>query len=86
MAVAWSTFNKRMVVFGDEKGEVTCWNYIENRIASFKAEKAAAFTIEFSNIEESVVAVGYVNVAQKLLRGHLEIKLKFISMCIFYPD
>jgi len=45
---------------GDDKGEVICWNYIDSRIASFKGEKSPVLTAEFSNTEDSIVAVGFV--------------------------
>lgn len=49
-----------LIVFGDDKGEVTCWN-CDNRIASFKGEKSPVLTTEFSNLEEFTLAVGFVS-------------------------
>lgn len=59
-AVTWSPLNNKLIVLGDDKGEVICWNYIDSRIASFKGEKSPVLTAEFSNIEDSIVAVGFV--------------------------
>ncbi|XP_076070667.1 gem-associated protein 5-like isoform X2 [Mytilus galloprovincialis] len=58
-ALTWSASNHMLIVFGDDKGEVTCWNFCDNRIASFKGEKSPVLTTEFSNLEEFTLAVGY---------------------------
>ena len=56
--VAWSSENSSMVISGDEKGQLVCFQYQENRTVCYHPESAAIMYLACSNFVETHIAVG----------------------------
>ncbi|XP_061165000.1 gem-associated protein 5-like [Saccostrea echinata] len=57
--ICWSSGNSPVVVSGDDRGQIVCWQYQENRTICYCPEAAAIVCLVCSNLNETQVAVGY---------------------------
>ncbi|XP_033744086.1 gem-associated protein 5-like [Pecten maximus] len=58
-AVSWSPQQEDLLLSGDDKGDIVCWQYLEGRLQTFSPENAGVMCLTCSPITAGTVAVGY---------------------------
>ncbi|XP_071951268.1 gem-associated protein 5-like [Antedon mediterranea] len=81
-AIDWSELGKDLIVTGDVKGTVLCWNFVDKKVKSFTPEHGHIFCLSCSPHNVAHVIVGYksgvvlvINIGKRggivhKLRGH----------------